>query len=141
VYPEKILWNVNMIILKESKNESSIILERTHNVDNRWMHLKTEEVLTDLSHINMLTGMIEERRWINMQRCRLLIESLTQIILVTKDSDTSNRIVEITKKYLSGMKRFLAELKQENIFFYKELLEGTVLAIIQEIGYLRLKWI
>lgn len=131
-----IIWS--RIILKENTNESSIILETTKNIENRWMLLKIEEVIADLHDIRIFAQMIEEKALINMKRCGQLVDWVLGKVEQAKES-ANIEVIEITMKYLNGMKRFLASIKKESLLFYKELLESTIIAMVREIHSLEKK--
>lgn len=106
-----------------------------NSVTDRWLHIKTREIVNDLTQILIFIRKLE-RFWFNH------LEAWDQVrrLLLLLRWDTTEwqymEIVQVIAKYLNGIRDFTSNQHIRWALSYKVLFEFTVAAMIREIEWL-----
>ncbi|MBC7503416.1 hypothetical protein H7169_00390 [Candidatus Gracilibacteria bacterium] len=102
-------------------------------IKDRWLYLKTQEIVNDLTQIKMLTSKSKKSGPKKMKVCNQIDKILT--LLRSRDRDSKYiEIVDVINKYLNGIRRYFSNIDMRSFFGYNILFESTMIAITREVS-------
>ena len=111
-------------------NESRINL-----IKDRWLYVKTQEVISDLTQILIFTKKIERSWTEHLEVCDQVSDLLTKLQSEKRDSRYM-QIVQVITKYLEGIRRFISQKEIKWVLSYRAIFESTIIAIRRELDYI-----
>ncbi len=112
-----------------------VTLENTENetdgIEKRWHDLKTGDAVHGLT---LILSFAEKTKGVVIYP--ITHSKIAEILskLRWKEGDnTYIQVIRIVWKYLWGIRRFLSKIGNREIFFYRNLFESTMVAIVREV--------
>lgn len=104
-------------------------------IKDRNICLRTREIIDEISQIMMFVKKTEELGFDN-SNIEMQINFIQARLRTVNTDSKSIEIISIMNKYLTGIKNFSLDSNLQGIFFYKQLFEGTISAIVRELTIL-----
>lgn len=126
---------------QEKTNRISSFYQKGYEVihaEERLFHIKTQEILQDLTQIMSFIVALERLGFKNPEVVQNIHEIIRRLQSGEKDYKYT-KIVHILTKYLSGIRNLSSTMDIEGVVFYKKLFESTLVAIIRELDYLEME--
>ncbi|MBX9809834.1 hypothetical protein K2X92_05580 [Candidatus Gracilibacteria bacterium] len=120
------------------RNEMKVIDNSNYTLEyikDRNICLRTREIIDEISQIMMFVKKTEELGFDN-SNIEMQINFIQARLRTVNTDSKSIEIISIMNKYLTGIKNFSLDSNLQGIFFYKQLFEGTISAIVRELTIL-----
>ncbi len=111
-------------------NESRINL-----IKDRWLYVKTQEVISDLTQILIFTKKIERSWTEHLEVCDQVSDLLTKLQWEKRDRRYM-QVVQVITKYLEGIRKFISRKEIKGVLSYRAIFESTIIAIRRELDYI-----
>lgn len=133
-YKKHFKWRFSILHRNEMKviDNSNYTLEY---IKDRNICLRTREIIDEISQIMMFVKKTEELGFDN-SNIEMQINFIQARLRTVNTDSKSIEIISIMNKYLTGIKNFSLDSNLQGIFFYKQLFEGTISAIVRELTIL-----
>ena len=108
---------------------------RINLIKDRWLYIKTQEVISDLTQILIFTKKLEKSWTEHLEVCDHLSDLLSKLQWEKRDSRYM-QIVQVITKYLDGIRNFVENTDIRWALSYKTLFESTIIAIRRDLDHL-----
>ena len=117
---------------EELENALKRKISKNQLLQKRWFSLKANETLDGLSQIVLFTKKTQK----SLSENRKVFFQIEGIILKLRwgiFDEGGRRVVEVIRKYLKWVKKFLSKIDIQGMDFYNTLFASTLIAIVQEV--------
>lgn len=104
-------------------------------IRDRWLYIKTQEIVSDLTQILIFTKKLEKSGAEHLEVCDQLSDLLSQLQQGKRDNRYM-QIVQVITKYLDSIRNFVENTDIHWALSYKALFESTIIAIRRELDHL-----
>lgn len=108
---------------------------RINLIKDRWLYIKSQEVISDLTQILIFTKKLEKAWAEHLEVCDQVSDLLSKLQWEKRDSKYI-QVVQVITKYLDGIRNFVENTRIRWALSYKKLFESTIIAIRRDLDHL-----
>ena len=108
---------------------------RINLIKDRWLYIKTQEVINDLTQILIFTKKLEKSWTEHLEVCDQVSDLLSKLQWENRDSRYM-KVVQVITKYLEGIRKFISRKEIKGVLSYRAIFESTIIAIRRELDYI-----
>lgn len=124
------------VIHRKGKEEPHTFMHGIISPEERIFFLHAWEIMDEFEQIMIFIKKIEQFGFDNSEALGK-IHFIQSELRSIRGNYKYSKIISILEKYLNGIKKFTISTNMNNIFFYKQLFESTLMAVARELHSLK----